>query len=81
MELPLNENRFSISFLILLEMGQAVTRPPPVEASETRNDAPTGSKEVFNRLVGYFQEGLSYFAPKSLIKKQQQKRYPINGSR
>ena len=28
-ELPLNENRFSISFLILLEMGQALTRPPP----------------------------------------------------
>ena len=28
MELPLNEERFSIGFLILLEMGQAVTRPP-----------------------------------------------------
>jgi predicted Ser/Thr protein kinase len=65
-ELPLNENRFSISFLILLEMGQAVTRPPTVEPSETIDET-TGSKEVFNRLVGYFQEGLSYFAPKSLI--------------
>ena len=68
MELPLNENRFSISFLILLEMGQAVTRPPPVEAPETK-DAASGSKEIFNRLVGYFQEGLSYFAPKSLIQR------------
>jgi hypothetical protein len=68
MELPLNENRFSISFLILLEMGQALTRPPPVEASETK-EAASGSKEIFNRLVGYFQEGLSYFAPKSLIQR------------
>ncbi len=71
MELPLNENRFSISFLILLEMGQAVTRPPPAsaEASATK-DAQTGSKEIFNRLVEYFQEGLSYFAPKSLIERR-----------
>ncbi len=68
MELPLNENRFSISFLILLEMGQAVTRPPPVEVPETK-EAASGSKEIFNRLVGYFQEGLSYFAPKSLIQR------------
>jgi hypothetical protein len=68
MELPLNENRFAISFLILLEMGQAVTRPMPTEPiSNHRN--PQKSSDVLNRLVGYFQEGLSYFAPKSLIKK------------
>jgi hypothetical protein len=66
MELPLNENRFSISFLILLEMGQAVVRPRTTEASKIKNET-RGSKDFLNRLVGYFQEGLSYFAPKSLI--------------
>jgi response regulator RpfG family c-di-GMP phosphodiesterase len=28
MELPVNENRFSIGFLVLLELGQAIVRPP-----------------------------------------------------
>ena len=59
MELPLNEERFSIGFLILLEMGQAVT-PPLGDASRQQRD-------VVNRLVAYFREGLSYFAPKSLL--------------
>jgi serine/threonine protein kinase len=68
MELPLNENRFAISFLILLEMGQAVTRPMPTEPI-SNHDNRQKSSDVLNRLVGYFQEGLSYFAPKSLIKK------------
>ena len=67
-ELPLNEDRFSISFLILLEMGQAVTRPQITEPSKTQ-ETTKGSGEVLNRLVGYFQDGLSYFAPKSLIKR------------
>ncbi|MGB3224057.1 MAG: serine/threonine-protein kinase [Desulforhopalus sp.] len=67
MLLPLNENRFAISFLILLEMGQAVTRPPPAEPEITAGKQRSG--DVFDRLVDYFQEGLSYFAPKSLIKK------------
>jgi hypothetical protein len=66
MELPLNENRFSISFLILLEMGQAVIRPHITEYPKIKNET-RGSKDFLNRLVGYFQEGLSYFAPKSLI--------------
>jgi CheY-like chemotaxis protein len=68
MEMPLNENRFSISFLILLEMGQAVSRPRIPERRSTGDDPGRGS-EAFGRLVGYFQEGLSYFTPKSLIKK------------
>lgn len=67
-ELPLNENRFSISFLILLEMGQAVTRPRTTKPLKTKAET-RGSGEVLNRLVGYFQEGLSYFTPKSLIKR------------
>lgn len=59
MELPLNEERFSIGFLILLEMGQAVTPPQGNDIQQKR--------DIVNRLVAYFREGLSYFAPKSLI--------------
>jgi predicted Ser/Thr protein kinase len=71
MEIPFNEDRFAISFLILLEMGQAETRPQaraPVD--NTQADSDVLNRQVgFSRLVGYFQEGLSYFTPKSLIKK------------
>ena len=71
--MPLNENRFSISFLILLEMGQAVTRPPTAEPVKTKDET-RGNGDFLNRLVGYFQEGLNYFAPKSLIKKAKTER-------
>jgi predicted Ser/Thr protein kinase len=67
MVLPLNENRFGISFLILLEMGQAITKPSPSQSEIYGSRQRSG--EVLNRLVDYFQEGLTYFAPKSLIKK------------
>ena len=66
MELPLNENRFALSFLILLEMGQAITQPHTTTPSTTKNET-RGSRDFLNRLVSHFQEGLSYFAPKSLI--------------
>ncbi len=73
MELPLNKERFSISFLILLEMGQAVTRPPAAESlSDTKEFQ--HKKDVVNRLVDFFREGLSYFAPKSLIIKARTER-------
>ncbi|NOR26874.1 MAG: protein kinase [Desulforhopalus sp.] len=68
MELPLNENRFSISFLILLEMGQATTRPRTTKPLKTKDET-KGSSEFSKRLFSYFQEGLSYFSPKSLIKR------------
>ncbi len=68
MDIPLNENRFAISFLILLEMGQAVTREQ-VPEPEPSHDIPQSGDDTLTRLVGYFQEGLSYFAPKSLIMK------------
>jgi hypothetical protein len=67
MVLPLNENRFAISFLILLEMGQAITRPLPSQSEISGNRQKSG--DVIDRMVDSFQEGLSYFAPKSLIKK------------
>ena len=67
MELPLNEERFSISFLILLEMGQAAKSLPPTHDLRRKRD-------IVNRLVDYFREGLSYFAPKSLIVKARTER-------
>ncbi len=73
MELPLNEERFSIGFLILLEMGQAVTRPHAGKSPPHLDDLKQ-KRNVVNRLVGYFREGLSYFAPKSLIIKERTER-------
>lgn len=68
MELPLNENRFSISFLILLEMGQALARQRTTEPQKKEKEKRQRG-DILDRLVSYFQEGLSYFAPKSLIRK------------
>lgn len=73
MELPLNENRFSIAFLILLEMGQALVVPPPGKLPVSEIDKKTGG-DIFRRLVNFFQEGLNYFTPKSLV----QSRSPDN---
>lgn len=68
-ELPLNEDRFSISFLILLEMGQALPKPyekrPVVAVDREIPVEPDG----WSRVVDYIQDGLSYFAPKSLIRR------------
>lgn len=65
-ELPLNESRFSISLLILLEMGQALphrdaARPPP-----SPSDAQS-PRLGWKRIVGYLQTGVDYFSPKSLL--------------
>ncbi len=57
--LPLNTNRFSLSFLILLEIGQAIAQSPQVKEQST-------SEYVWNRLINYFQADFSYFTPKSL---------------
>ncbi len=61
---PLNESRYSVSFLILLEMGQVIVQPRP-EKSIKQNNLPR-DKPPLGRLANYFQQGLSYFAPKSL---------------
>ena len=69
MELPLNENRFSIGFLILLELGQAIGRP----RSEQPQDQEERVKNEYgwHRIFNYFQKELSYFAPKALIQRVQ----------
>ena len=67
MELPLNENRFSIGFLILLELGQAISRPGNQESQDRKES--TKSEYGWQRIINYFQKELSYFSPKSLIQK------------
>ena len=69
MELPLNENRFSIGFLILLELGQAIARPKSEHLQDPGE--PVDIASGWHRVINYFQKELSYFAPKSLIRKVQ----------
>ena len=69
MELPLNENRFSISFLILLELGQAMARPhQPKDLQEATR--PESGSDTWQRVLSYFQEELNYFTPRSLLQQQ-----------
>lgn len=68
-ELPLNEERFSISLLILLEMGQALPRFPSLRpTTEVDREVPL-ERDGWSRVIDYIQGGLSYFAPKSLIRR------------
>ena len=73
--LPLNEGRFSIRFMVLLECGQAM-----VHASVSRNVINTspggrggrssdfrGDAQVWHRIVGFLREGISFFTPGSQI--------------
>ena len=69
-EMPVNESRFSISFLILLEMGQALGQTSPRQASvnlEIPTDESITTSQGWKRVIDYFQGGLSFFSPKSLI--------------
>lgn len=63
--LPLNEARFSISFLILFEMGQLIAQRLHTPANDGEQEAE--DKGSWNRIINYFQAGLSYFNPKSLL--------------
>jgi len=70
-ELPLNESRFSISFLILLEMGQALGQAIPRQTSinpATPVTENVTTRDGWERIVDYFQGGLSFFSPKSLVR-------------
>lgn len=73
-ELPLNEDRFSISFLILLEMGQALPRQGAKRPTVAVDKEAPSDLDGWNRVVDYIQDGLSYFAPKSLIRRAR----PVN---
>ena len=65
-ELPLNESRFSISLLILLEMGQALPHRDEVRPPPRPSDTPS-PRQGWKRIIGYLQSGVDYFSPKSLL--------------
>ena len=69
MELPLNENRFSISFLILLELGQAMAHPHQKENVPEKKPS-INSGETWLRTLTSFQKELNYFTPRSLLQQQ-----------
>ena len=66
LELPMNIERFSIAFLILLEMGQAIIRQPPPARIPKPTDDPTRTP-VWHRMLDVIQQGVSYFTPRSLM--------------
>jgi hypothetical protein len=71
MDLPLNKSRFSIGFLILLELGQAMPLPQKTSGA-LHNKQRTGSDGfAWKRIADYFQKELSYFSPKSLLMQKQ----------
>ena len=65
--LPLKNNQFSICFLVLFEIGQTIGEHRRHLEKESPQDEP--SQPAWHRAIQYIQAGLSYFAPKSLIKK------------
>lgn len=67
--LPLRKNQFSISFLVLFEIGQTIGERRRCLEQENPKEEPL--QPAWHRAIGYLQTGLSYFAPKSLINKQQ----------
>lgn len=64
MEVPLNRERFSVAFFILLEMGQATLRSPAAQAVPKKSEQ---QRAGWQRIMGYFQEGLNYFSPRSML--------------
>lgn len=66
--LPLQENQFSICFLILFEIGQTIGQQR--RRAEKENQKEQTPQPAWHRAIQYIQEGLSYFAPKALIKKE-----------
>lgn len=66
--LPFNNNQFSISFLILFEIGQTIAQQRRRQAEKVRQKD-TSPQPAWHRAIQYLQTGLSYFSPKSLIEK------------
>lgn len=67
--LPLNKNQFSVSFLIVFEIGQTIAQQHGKRATESHEQNP--NQHGWHRAIEYLQMGLSYFAPKSLLEKTQ----------
>lgn len=67
--LPLKKNQFSISFLVLFEIGQTIGEHR--RRREQGNPRKEQLQPAWHRTIEYLQAGLSYFTPKSLINKKQ----------
>lgn len=60
--LPLDEGRFSIRFLVLLECGQAIANAPPPRDSDAEERAP-GKGELWQKIKGFLRQELAFFTP------------------
>lgn len=67
--MPLNEESFSMRFYVLLECGQAILQAKSFQESESREgdskNVSHKNRAPWRRILGYMQEGLSFFAPQS----------------
>ncbi len=63
--LPLDEDSFSVRFYILLEWGQALVQSPKPSYPWDEHGQQS-KKNLWRRLVGRLQEGITFFAPRTL---------------
>ena len=79
--MPLNEDSFAMRFYVLLECGQAILQSGEVNQQNQKTPNITMEKKVkndlfrkksnhWNLILGYLQEGLSFFSPKSQFTKR-----------
>jgi len=79
--MPLNEESFAMRFYVLLECGQAMLQTGQLNQQNRPHTHSTVGKKVKNNLfhknsnpwhliLGYLQEGLSFFSPKSQFTKK-----------
>jgi len=69
--LPLRKNQFSISFLVLFEIGQTIASQRRKMQEQSLNPKTLPEQPPWHRAVQYLQAGLSYFTPKSLTPTKQ----------
>lgn len=69
--LPLNTNQFSISFLVLFEIGQTIASQRRNREEQSANEKEISNPPRWHRAIQYLQAGLNYFAPKSLTATKQ----------
>lgn len=63
---PLDDDSFAMRFYVLLECGQAILETRGIKEKEIRGDKfqSDKDKDTWRVIVGYLQEGLSFFTPK-----------------
>jgi len=74
-KLPMGRNKFSISFLVMLEMGLAIVRSQIQKSPKEEGSATTGRTEL-SRIANIFQADLNFFTPKALIQRKRSVSWP-----